>query len=98
MLATLLRGVRHVGRRLAHSLSHRRLAATTPTSTRLVVATLWDLPCTKGALITENALLRQQLAVLQRSVKRAHCTLCAGRVAHPWLRSTSEGTRWTRLP
>jgi len=35
---------------------------------------LADLPRSKGALIAENALLRQQLVVLQRSVKRVHCT------------------------
>lgn len=37
-----------------------------------------------------------------RRSKRAVCvsgaqTSCTGRVAHPWLRLTSEGTWWTRL-
>jgi len=36
--------------------------------------TLADLPRSKGELIAENALLRQQLLVLRRSVKRVHCT------------------------
>jgi transposase InsO family protein len=55
-------------------LRQRLLAATTPSRTRLVVDTLADLPRGKGDLIAENALLRQQLIVLQRSVKRVHCT------------------------
>jgi transposase InsO family protein len=33
-----------------------------------------DLPRSKGELIAENALLRQQLLVLRRSVTRVHCT------------------------
>ena len=74
MLATFLHGIRHLGRRLAHSFSRRLLTATMPSPGRLVVATLADLPRTKGALIAVNALLRQQLVVLQRSVKRVHCT------------------------
>jgi transposase InsO family protein len=38
------------------------------------VDTLADLPRSKGELVAENALLRQQLLVLRRSVKRVHCT------------------------
>ncbi len=74
MLAALLQSVRHLSQRLVHALNHRLLTAIQPSSTRLIVATLADLPRTKGALIAENALLRQQLIVLQRSVKRVHCT------------------------
>ena len=74
MLTTLLHSVRHLGRHLVCSLSRRLLAATTPSSTRLVVDTLADLPRSKSQLIAENALLRQQLIVLQRGVKRVHCT------------------------
>jgi hypothetical protein len=55
-------------------LSQRLLAATTPSRTRLVVDALADLPRGKGDLIAENALLRQQLIVSQRSVKRVRCT------------------------
>src|SRR5262249_34532897 len=40
----------------------------------LVVATLADLPRSKGALIAENALLRQQIIVLRRNVQRVQCT------------------------
>ena len=74
MLAALLHPLRHHGQRLVHALSRRLLTATRPSPTRLVAATLADLPRSKGALIAENALLRQQLVVLQRSVKRVHCT------------------------
>ncbi len=74
MFAALLYDIRRLGQHLGYSLSRRLVAATAPSSTRLVVATLADLPRSKGALIAENALLRQQLVVLQRSVKRVHCT------------------------
>jgi len=74
MLTTLLHSVHHLGRRLVCSLSRRLLAATTPSATRLVVDTLAALPRSKSQLIAENALLRQQLIVLQRGVKRVHCT------------------------
>ena len=74
MLAALLHGVRRLGLRLIHSLNRRLLAATAPSAACLIVDALADLPRSKGALIAENALLRQQLVVLQRSVKRVHCT------------------------
>ena len=74
MFAALVRRVRGLGHRLLHATSRRLLAATTPSTTRLVVDTLADLPRSKGELIAENALLRQQLLVLRRSVKRVHCT------------------------
>ncbi len=40
----------------------------------LVVGTLTDLVRSKPALVVENALLRQQLIILRRSVKRPRCT------------------------
>ncbi len=74
MFAARIHGARHLGRRLIHALNHRLLAVTQPSPARLVAATLADLPRTKRTLIAENALLRQQLVVLRRSVKRVHCT------------------------
>ncbi len=74
MRAALLQGIRRLGHRVVHSLNRRLLTATTPAPARLVADTLADLPRSKGALIAEHALLRQQLVVLQRSVKRVHCT------------------------
>ena len=65
MGAALLHGVRHDGHHLVFSFQCRRLTVTTPSPARLVVETLADLPLTKGALIAETALLRQQLLVLQ---------------------------------
>lgn len=75
MLATLLHGVRHVSRRLAPALSRHLLTVTQPPvlPARLVVATRADLPRVTSALIAENALLRQQRVVPQRSVTRVHC-------------------------
>ena len=74
MLATLLHGVRHVGRRRAPALSRHLLTVTQPPPARLVVATRADLRCARSALIAENAPLRQQRVVPQRSVRRVHCT------------------------
>ena len=45
-------------------------ASTKPTNSSLVRGSLQDLARTKPQLIAENALLRQQLIVLNRSVKR----------------------------
>jgi transposase InsO family protein len=61
---------------------------TKPATGSLCAGTLADLVRTKPELIAENALLRQQLIVLRRSVKRPRCTrvdravlvLLAGRV------------------
>jgi len=53
----------------------RHIAARTkPPNTPLVRGTLRDLIRTKPQLIAENALLRQQLIVLNRSVERPHLT------------------------
>ncbi len=74
MLTALLSPLRHLGQYLWGAVQRRLLAATAPSTARLVVDTLADLPRSKGALIAENALLRQQLVVLQRRVKRVPCT------------------------
>jgi hypothetical protein len=63
-----------LGHRLLDGIPRRLHTVTAPSSARLVVDTLADLPRSKGELIAENALLRQQLLVLRRSVKRVHCT------------------------
>jgi len=77
-----------VARALVQRLGRRLAAATKPSAAPLVVGTLADLPRSKTALIAENALLRHQLAILRRDVKRPRCTpmdrallvLLAGRV------------------
>src|SRR3954468_5913488 len=57
----------------------------------LVTGTLYDLPKTKSQLIAENALLRQQLIVLNRQVTKPHFTpldrillLCLCSRIHSW--------------
>ncbi len=55
-------------------LGRRLLAAIKPNAVPLVVGTLADLPRGKRALIAENALLRHQLVILRRRVKRPRCT------------------------
>jgi putative transposase len=78
-----------LGRAAAHGLCRRLVAAMRPAIAPVAVGTLADLARSKSAPIAENALLRHQLAVLRRSVKRPRCTpadrallvLLAGRVS-----------------
>ena len=74
MFARLLSAVRRTARRLTQAVGRRLAAATKPALSPLVGGTLADLVRSKPALIAENALLRQQIIILRRSVKRPHCT------------------------
>ncbi len=74
MFANLLQRLASTTRRAAQTLRRPLLSATKPPTTPLVAGTLADLPRTKPALILENALLRQQVIILQRGVKRPRCT------------------------
>ena len=56
------------------SLHHRFVAWTKPDSTSLLLLTLTDLTRSKSELVAENALLRQQLIILRRHMKRPACT------------------------
>ena len=47
---------------------------TKPATATLAISTITDLPRKKSDLIVENAMLRQQLIVLKRSVKRPKLT------------------------
>jgi putative transposase len=47
---------------------------TKPTNCSPVAGTLTDLARTKADLVAENALLRQQLIILRRQVKRPACS------------------------
>jgi putative transposase len=47
---------------------------TTPPTSSLLLGTLADLIRSKPELIAENAILRQQLIILKRQVKRPACT------------------------
>ena len=63
-----------LGRAAAHGLRRRLFAATRPAVAPVAVGTLADLARSKPALVAENALLRHQLAVLRRGVRRPRCT------------------------
>jgi putative transposase len=56
------------------SLHHRFVAWTKPDTTSLMPGMLTDLTRSKSELVAENALLRQQLIILRRQVKRPVCT------------------------
>jgi len=74
MVTRLLSRVRQAARRCAQALGRRLATVTTPPASPLVGGTLADLVRSKPALIAENALLRQQIIMLRRSVKRPRCT------------------------
>ncbi len=74
MFAHLVHHIRQAIQTSVEALRKRIAASTKPTNTSLVRGSLRDLVRTKPQLIVENALLRQQLVVLNRSVKRPHLT------------------------
>ena len=55
-------------------LHHRFVSWTKPDTSSLRLATLTDFARSKSELAAENALLRQQLIILRRQVKRTACT------------------------
>jgi putative transposase len=58
----------------ANILHARFVHGTKPLTSSLPLGTLADLGKSKSELIAENALLRQQLILLKRQVKRPACT------------------------
>jgi putative transposase len=56
------------------SFHHRFITLTKPATTSLLLGTLTDLARSKSELVAEDALLRQQLIILRRQVKRPACT------------------------
>jgi putative transposase len=74
MLNRLFRACAQFGRSLARALQKRLLTATKPAEPSIAVGALADLVRSRPALVAENAILRQQLVVLHRSVKRPRCT------------------------
>jgi len=56
------------------SIHHRFITLTKPDTTSLLLGTLTDLARSTSELVAENALLRQQLIILRRQVKRPACT------------------------
>ena len=63
-----------IGRQAAQTIRRHLAATTRPARTALVTGTLADAARSRSALVAENALLRHQLVVLRRSVKRPRCT------------------------
>jgi len=74
MLAYIHHRIARFGQNLTQRLEHRLIAATKPAAPVVLAGTLADLTRSKPALVAENALLRQQLLILRRSVKRPRCT------------------------
>ena len=74
MLARLLRRVTGTGHAALQALRRRLVAATTPATSRLIAGVLADWARSTPELVAENALLRQQLLVLRRSVPRPRWT------------------------
>jgi putative transposase len=56
------------------SLHHRFVDLTNPSNTSLIMGTVTDLARSTSELVAANALLRQQLIILRRQVKRPACT------------------------
>ncbi len=74
MLLGLLHRIKHAVQRCTQALGQRLAARTCPTPATVAVGAIADLVRSKPELIVENALLRQQLVILQRSVKRPALT------------------------
>jgi len=74
MLTRLFRQCAQLGQALVRALRQRLATATKPAEPTVAVGALTDLVRGRPALIAENALLRQQLLILRRSVTRPRCT------------------------
>ena len=69
-MARILTHLRRLKKSCLDALSSRLTHWTKPLVTSLPLATLTDLGRSKSELVAENALLRQQLIMLKRQVKR----------------------------
>lgn len=74
ILTRLLQRLLAIGRQTATALRRHFATATRPVGATLLAGALADATRSRSALVAENALLRQQLIVLRRSVKRPRCT------------------------
>ena len=86
MVMHLVRRVKQAINTGVRALRYHIAASTKPTHSSLVRGSLQDLVRSKPQLIAENALLRQQLIVLNRSVKR------------PCLTATDRSLLWSCWP
>ena len=74
ILARPLQRLLVAGRRAAQAISRRLAAATRPAGAPLIAGALADAARSRSALIAENALLRHQLGIVRRQVKRPRCS------------------------
>ena len=70
----LLHRLLAAGRDAARARRRRLAAATRPATAPLLAGAVADLARTTPEILAENALLRQQLLILRRQVKRPRCT------------------------
>jgi putative transposase len=68
----LIQWIKNGGKQVAQYLQKTFLQWTAPTSSSSPGGAVLDITSTKAQLLAENALLRQQLIVLQRQVKHPH--------------------------
>src|SRR3989440_1942528 len=73
-MAGVLTHLQRLSEGCLQALSSRLTRWTKPLGSSLPLSTLSDLGRSKSELIVENALLRQQLIILRRQVKRPACT------------------------
>jgi putative transposase len=73
-MAGVLTSLRRLKDDCLQALSSRLTRWTKPLSSSSLLSTLADLSRSKTELVAENALLRQQLLILKRQVKRPACT------------------------
>ena len=74
VLARPLQRLLAAGRRVTQAIGRRLAASTRPTGATLIAGALADAARSRSALIAENALLRHQLGIVRRQVKRPRCT------------------------
>ena len=74
ILARPLQHLLVAGRRAALAISRRLAASTRPAGATLIAGALADAARSRSALIAEHALLRHQLGIVRRQVKRPRCT------------------------
>src|SRR6266700_7792876 len=72
-LSRVFISIKHLVCSCFHMLQIGFLRWTRPLNTSLLLGTLADLAREKSELVAENALLRQQLIILRRQVKRPAC-------------------------
>ncbi len=70
----ILTSIKRLTRNCLQVINHRFLDWTKPATSSLISGTLTDFARKKSELVAENALLRQQLIILRRHVKRPACT------------------------